>query len=526
MLSVIRQEGKEFISKLERAVNRDTLSKRCLEGTRRSELQSLHAWSTDFKRHNIMWLNAYPGTGKSTIVAHFAQELRASHRKCITYAFNRNFFTNLVDLWCSMAHQIVQQYDVCRDVVVAKLKDGIVNIDFATPQEVFRELVVDPLRHLITSDPPIARNDFPVFVIDALDECGGLSGPNVTNSRKGVMSQIAQWSKSLAMFKLIVTSRPEEDIEELFSAIPHTPMVIHTGDDNPNSIQDVTSFVRHRFETMTVKQRPLNWPGEETILDLARRSGGIFIWAVTALDFIEEFDPINRLRKVQSGKMTLERVNALYRQILDTSFSDDDAVKEFTKLMSAVVVMQRYLDPSDYASLLDMDTNTVRSICGKLRSVLDLGTVLQVKHASFVDFLVTERPQSDIRFRVNPDDGHRLLAESAFRVMNKELHFNIYNMPSSFITNDALGLTHFQQAIGPILAYACQFWGYHLERTRAQLNVAMIVSFMRRHFPSWLEAMSGLGQSYFAFLSLKALSKWVEEKETGGILVSGRACLL
>ena len=242
---------------------------------------------------------------------------------------------------------------------------------------------------------------------------------------------------------------------------------------------------------------------------------------MTALDFIEEYDPINRLRKVQGGEVTLKGVNTLYHQILDTSFSDDDAVKDFTKLMSAVIVMQRFLTPSEYASLLGMDVYTVHSICGKLRSVLDSGTVLQVKHASFVDFLVTGESQSDFRFGVNPDDGHRLLAESAFRVMNKELRFNICDMSSSFIANDSLGLPHFERAIGPILGYACRFWGYHIERTRARIDGTMIVRFMCLFFLSWLEAMSGLGRSYFAFQSLKALSKWVEEIEVDGITVSG-----
>ena len=50
---------------------------------------------------------------------------------------------------------------------------------------------------------------------------------------------------------------------------------------------------------MTVELCPPGWPGEDTIEELARRSGGIFIWAVTALDFIDEFDPVNRLHRVQ-----------------------------------------------------------------------------------------------------------------------------------------------------------------------------------------------------------------------------------
>ena len=93
-------------------------------------------------------------------------------------------------------------------------------------------------------------------------------------------------------------------------------------------------------------------------------------------------------------------------------------------------------------------------------------------------------------------------------------------MPSSFISNDQLGVAHFKHVIRPVLAYACQFWGYHIERTGTWIDGTVVVRFMRLWFLSWLETMSGLGRSYFAFQSLKALSKWVEETEGDGIPVS------
>ena len=508
-----------FLQDLKRDIKAEALRKRCLEGTQEDVLQTMRVWLVDLNGLNTLCLRAYPGSGKSTVAAHFANELVRQNRMCIIFPFNRNSLTDPVDLWCHVAYMLARRYLVCREVIVSKLKESM-DLANATAQEVFRELVVQALHRLTNPELAIPPDCLPVVIIDALDECGGLSGPTVQKARCDVMSQIAQWSDLPPELKLIVTSRPEGDIMSLFSKFPYFALDM----DNERLTGDVTKYVRSRLEAMTFEPRPPKWPEDDTILQLAHQSGGLFIWAVTALDFIEEFDPINRLRKVQAGGVALKGVNALYHQILGASFLDDDAVKEFTKLMSAVIVMQRFLGPSDYASLLDMDTYTVHSICGKLRSVLDFGTVLQVKHASFVDFLVTREAQSDVRFRVNPDDGHRLLAESAFRVMNKGLHFNICDMFSSFISNDSLGLAHFQQTIGPILAYACQFWGYHIEHTRIRVDGTMIVSFMRRHFPSWLEAMSGLGQSYSAFLSLKALSNWVGEMETGGTPVSERAC--
>ena len=94
-------------------------------------------------------------------------------------------------------------------------------------------------------------------------------------------------------------------------------------------------------------------------------------------------------------------------------------------------------------------------------------------------------------------------------------------MTQSFIANDTLGLTHFGQATRPVLAYACQYCGCHIERTRTRIDTFMIVRFIRVYLLSWLEAMSGLDQSYFAFRPLEVLSNWVEEMETGKFAASG-----
>ena len=287
-------------------------------------------------------------------------------------------------------------------------------------------------------------------------------------------------------------------------------------------------YVKYRFDNMTIELRPPDWPGEDSIHDLAYRSGGIFIWAVTALDFIEEFDPVGRLRSVQSGDASLGGVDALYRQILETSFSDEGAVTDFVTLMSAVTVSQSGLSPSDYASLLGLDVHRVYSICGKLRSVLDTEIVLQVKHASFVDFLVGGNASphgakglwGDGHCRVNPEDGHGLLAKSAFRIMNERLRFNICDVGSSFVPNAAIGITNFRRAIGPTLVYACQFWGFHLENSSVSIDLTTITTFMRIKLLPWLEAMSGLGQSYFAFRSLNVLGEWLGKADYGRELVS------
>ena len=78
----------------------------------------------------------------------------------------------------------------------------------------FQELVVPSLRRLAESLKDFPMDCLPVFIIDALDECGGLSNTSGTlAARQEVMSQILQWSKLVPGFKLVVTSQPDCDIQ-------------------------------------------------------------------------------------------------------------------------------------------------------------------------------------------------------------------------------------------------------------------------------------------------------------------------
>ena len=62
-------------------------------------------------------------------------------------------------------------------------------------------------------------------------------------------------------------------------------------------------------------------------------------------------------------------------------------------LMGAVIVSQSVLSLSDYAPLLDRDVHTVYSICGKLLSGLDFGTVLRDMRPSSTSLLQEKDPR-------------------------------------------------------------------------------------------------------------------------------------
>ncbi|OCH83834.1 hypothetical protein OBBRIDRAFT_742613, partial [Obba rivulosa] len=258
---------------------------RCLKDTRKDILSEITSWTNDFGTSNVLWIHAYPGAGKSTIAYTIADQLRRSHRLGVIFAFDRKSVTSPSVLWRMISYKLACEYPTCRDDIISKLKSGI--LDNATATDIFRQLVLEPLQRCSGSPMDIPQGRLPVIVIDALDECGGLSNWN-SQSRRDVLSHIAEWAKLPREFKLIVTSRFEEDIRSALSAIDPKQLIIPTGnavDDHSN--KDIRQYIDHRFANMAGRpSAPEDWPGKDVAEDLTRRACGIFIWAATALNYI------------------------------------------------------------------------------------------------------------------------------------------------------------------------------------------------------------------------------------------------
>ena len=250
----------------------------------------------------------------------------------------------------------------------------------------------------------------------------------------------------------------------------------------------------------------------------------MFIWAVTALEFIGERDqdPVERLRIIQAGTLPGRGVYALYRQILETSFPNHRHSSDFVKLAGAVIAGQRYLTPKEWAGLLRMDHGTTEYIHSMLRTVVVNEDVIRFRHQSFVDFLlgrndglginiVDDEPESGCPkcFRVDISEAHQALAQASFLLMNTNLHFNTHNIKSSFLRNNAPSSDGNVNAVAPILAYVCEFWGFHLQRSRPSytIDTYLLVQFLQEVSLYWIESLSVLGKLNIAVGALDVLRR-------------------
>ncbi|CAG8724179.1 2066_t:CDS:2, partial [Acaulospora colombiana] len=304
------------------AVESDSPHEECLKGTREDILAEIDAWTLDLNSPNILWIQGYPGAGKSVIASTFVSRLQRSGRLGSSFFFQRekDVLTTMNALWKKVAFDISRRYTSVRALVVAKLREVEHYSNRGDINTLFREIIHEPLEN--SGDIPIEK--LPIVVIDALDECGGLEGAKSTQ-RTRLVRTLELWSKLPKRFKLIVTSRQEFDIRRVFQKTDHCPLDISVG-HNESSFKDIKSFLEYRFTSITNQYTSLSdeeWPGLQIIDKLATKAAGLFIWAETVVKFIHQGDPKTRLNRILEGNNS--GVVDLYSRILDTSLPSPDA---------------------------------------------------------------------------------------------------------------------------------------------------------------------------------------------------------
>ena len=297
-----------------------------------------------------------------------------------------------------------------------------------------------------------------------------------------------------------------------------------TGREVPvESTSDICLYIQDAFKNIAEKPRaqtlPTDWPRSDVEKELAERAGGVFIWAVTALEFIAEGDPVKRLAIIRVGRLPGGGVHALYKQILETTFPSNAESLLFVKLASAVIAAQKYLTAEDWARLLRMDAGTIKGIHRMLRTVVVDEGIIRFRHQSFVDFLLEfgdtapNQPESGCpkRFRVDVSEAHHTLARVSFLLMNRDLGFNTCSIDSSYFPIKRVSSETCVNAVTPALAYVCEFWKFHLQRLRPsdRIDISLILRFLQEKTLYWVESLSVLGRLNIAVGALDVLQQYL-----------------
>ncbi|KAJ7873073.1 hypothetical protein B0H14DRAFT_152145 [Mycena olivaceomarginata] len=161
----------------------------CMHGTRLDILKSIHDWANDLDGPNVFWLHGYPGTGKSAIAMTVAAQLLESGRLASSFFFKREEFLSQTPktLWCSVTYDLADKYPEIRSKVILALESGEVLPHITSYEDIFEKLIIKSLQNPLSVPP----GRMPILVIDALDECGGLTESR--SYQKQVLGALSRW---------------------------------------------------------------------------------------------------------------------------------------------------------------------------------------------------------------------------------------------------------------------------------------------------------------------------------------------
>jgi hypothetical protein len=252
---------------------------------------------------------------------------------------------------------------------------------------------------------------------------------------------------------------------------------------------------------------PPDWPGDEVIWLLADRAFGLFVWAKTAMEFIDGFNPVKCLQKLLDGNLAAgveSSLDTLYCTALESAgqWDDTDFVEEFQAVVGIVLVAQNPLSPCSINALCAINNGvTSHHTVSVLQCILSHDHTICVLHPSFADFLLSPTHSGSYPWHINFMSSNRDIAFMCLSHLNSVLKCNMCNMTFSQAKIVA--------SLPGDVQYACLYWIDHVISIKDDITMMeQSVTRLSLHLLHWFEAMSILGQPRETIRLLDLLLNW------------------
>ncbi|PAV14885.1 nucleotide-binding-oligomerization-domain like receptor [Pyrrhoderma noxium] len=492
---------------------------KCLRGTRVDLLQQIRIWAQRADSPNVFLLTGGAGTGKSTVARTIAEEFQAQ-KSLGCYIFFERGKTDSMSITNTVIKTIAYHL-ACHNSAIAELLSNVIKDDhelsFPSTNILFDRLLHDPLHSVSNS-----HESEPILVVlDALDECGS------THDQEKLAYLLKDNIPTLpSNFRFIVTSRPEEGVTPLLSYVSLQPRVCEHVKLNhllDNNRKEVVYYVRHELERLRREKRIIvkgSWEWDENIDKLGDAAQGLFIWAATAINFVNgaragRFDRLRRL--VNDTRGIGMNLDMLYAAVLENCIDwEDDEMKEvFSSVFSLILFGKTPLSDTDIDEILDYEEGTTSDVLSGLHSLVafEAGQPIRIHHTSLYDYLTSTR--CDGSWFIDADVKKNKIVSRCFGLMRDQLRFNICGLETSFKFNrDVPDLEkRVDKRIHPGLLYACRYWAPHLQDVLySDKLLSDLDDFAYNQLLYWLEVLSLTGALYECFeLSLDKAIGWVKE---------------
>jgi hypothetical protein len=425
---------------------------KCYPGTRETVLSEIMR-CIEKGEEPICWLNGPAGSGKSAISHTIAELYAAKGRLAADFSFfrgagNRSKIAGLIP---TLAYRLSISLPATKSFILKQLEDDP-DIFRKAQKHQFMKLIVEPIRATtlkqLESDPDIfdraqkrqfmkliikpfrtttkSRPTSPlpvqpmVMVIDGLDECDD----------KPVMAEFITAVVDMFLgdprlpLRIFVTSRVEEHIQENLATSEARSVLRRLALEQYDAGIDIRAFFRSRFSKIReakdrlMKNVPIPWPSDGELDTLVEKSGGLFIFAVTLMKFMDTVPPGERMlpqERLQKALIAEVGLDALYRDILSAAQRDH----HFDRVIGTIMLLRSPLPITFLGHLLQLSAEAIVQSVWGIQSILmipgDDHKPIRLFHTSLRDFLVA--PGRSHSLYIDPPTRHLLIAIDCLKAM-------------------------------------------------------------------------------------------------------------
>ncbi|KAJ6564303.1 WD40-repeat-containing domain protein, partial [Mycena capillaripes] len=190
------------------------------------------------------------------------------------------------------------------------------------------------------------------------------------------------------------------------------------------------------------------------------------------------------------------------------------------KILSTILHLLEPLDSQSLADLLELDKPDLLGVLLPLTAVIHVsdtpGEAIKIIHLSFREFMTDRVQETRRELLCGTDSQQQALVSALMKVLDRELRFNICDLPTSYLWN--IDMPDFRGQLDsyiPLhLRYAAEFWIDHLVETAYDSYSAQgMQNLLFKKFLFWLEVLSLLGIVSYGQEALSKLIHWAKESQ-------------
>ena len=478
-----------------------------MEGTRQSLLIQIVDWvanKSGQENMDVFWFYGLSGIGKTSLAHSICASLHKRSHLAGDF-FCRRDDPNLSEprnILPTLIYKLAMIFPLFRTILAKHLRE----VPNLTAKSMNDSLLLD----LINSLPCHPEHNL-VFVIDALDECGD------SQSREGLLNALTNAATEVPWLKIIITSRPEADIQRTLTQPTYFSCDLATDQD---ASADLQTFARSQFDLVaSVWHLDTPWPEEADFNRAISRANGVFIFIKTLVLSLEHCeDPEESLKGAlqDSAETGLRSLYELYSSILKAQIVHKQS--EFQRVIAVLLATSPYraLGDATIAELAGVKPSLVNLWVDALSSLLyrDDATNggIRVRHLSVYDFFISDH----FDYQVDVGEANVRVGIACLQTMVTHLRFNICRLEDSRLANaDIKDLpSRVKQNVSDALQYSCLHWSNHLcppldNRDRRPLVLGNLKKFFEGLYPLlWVEVLSVMGMVPIGVTSLQRLLTW------------------